>query len=178
MELPRGQFRGSSVNEPPRMPHASFCAPGSCICVANSLLNKRMGTWFYSFSSFWIFFFVNFVARISITIFRKFVWLFRQVHQEIKWFVASLSVFFVKWIRILFYVVPTAADFRHLSYGYHSACVSWQIKRMEIEIHTYSHKNVFMSRSDVTLINIINGKVKKNDDVEYTISLNLIIWPK
>lgn len=46
---------------------------------------------------------------------------------------------------------------------------------MEIEIHTYSHKNVFMSRSDVTLINIINGNVKKNDDVEYTISLNLII---
>lgn len=79
-------------------------------------------------------------------------------------------------IRIFLYVVPTAADFRHLGYGYAcSACVSWQIKRMEIEIHTYSHKNVFMGRSDVTLINIINGNVKKNDDVEYTISLNLII---
>lgn len=45
-ELPRGQFRGSSVNEPPRMPHASFCAPGPLgLCVANSVLNKRTGTW-------------------------------------------------------------------------------------------------------------------------------------
>lgn len=32
-----------------------------------------------------------------------------------------------------------------------------------------------MSRSDATLINFINGKVKKHDNVEYTISLNLII---
>lgn len=32
-ELPRGQFRGSSVNEPPRMPHASFCAPGPLASV-------------------------------------------------------------------------------------------------------------------------------------------------